>query len=523
MPAHTINHPAAAHRDRRSTQRADRDHAGGILDDALVAHLIDAHERNERPRLEEMWSYYRNPRRPRAASRARTGGAWNAMPDTIAAPRAGTQAQEAGLPPRLTGARTDPAADDRERGRREIVIENDIAWRIHAMVDFMFGKPVAILSTAHDQTTRDRIERALDAAWEASGGIALLQDFALLGHVYGHADLLLRTDALQRAAVVSRAGGRPTDDDAIAGARLLRVELVEPTRGVPVMSVSDYRELDGYIVHARRNAASATIDGHGELTRAEQVVTELIAPGARELWIDGAMVSRHRDALLPDRLPVAHVQNLSMPFRYAGLGEVEPLMALQDELNTRLSDRASRVTMQSFKMLLAKGMEGFDRVPIGPGRVFTTDNPDASITMVGGDAPSPSEDSHIGEVREAMDKVSTVPPLAGGVVRAKIGNLSSANALRITLMGLLAKTARKRVTYGRGIEAISRMMLEALDRAGVLPTSEAERGLRLRWPDPLPIDLRDEVAAAEIKARLGIAPERVLGELGYGQEDVGVQ
>jgi hypothetical protein len=158
---------------------------------------------------------------------------------------------------------------------------------------------------------------------------------------------------------------------------------------------------------------------------------------------------------------------------------------LQDELNTRLSDRACRVTMQSFNMYLAKGIEGFDRVPVGPGQVWSTDNPDAEVTAFGGDASSPSEDAHIEQVREAMDKVSAVPPLAGGVVRARIGNLSSANALRITLMSLLAKTARKRLAYGRGITEVNTLILRVLDAAGVLRTSASDRATEVRWPDPL--------------------------------------
>jgi hypothetical protein len=199
---------------------------------------------------------------------------------------------------------------------------------------------------------------------------------------------------------------------------------------------------------------------------------------------------------------------------------VEPLIPLQDELNTRLSDRAFRVTMQSFRMFLAKGIDGFG--PVGPGRVIVTDNPEASITAVGGDAASPSEDAHIREVREAMDKVSCVPPLASGVLRQRIGNLSSANALRITLMGLLAKTARKRVTYGRGIERVSGFILRALHESGVLKTDERDRGVRLEWPDPLPADLSEQVAAARAKADLGVPAERVLGELGYTASDEGV-
>ena len=43
--------------------------------------------------------------------------------------------------------------------------------------------------------------------------------------------------------------------------------------------------------------------------------------------------------------------------RFEGLSDVEPLISLQDELNTRLCDRANRVTMQSFRMWLGKGID----------------------------------------------------------------------------------------------------------------------------------------------------------------------
>ena len=59
--------------------------------------------------------------------------------------------------------------------------------------------------------------------------------------------------------------------------------------------------------------------------------------------------------------------HVSQPFAYSGLSEVEPLIPLQDELNTRLSDRASRVTLQCFKMYLAKGIDGFDKFPVAHG------------------------------------------------------------------------------------------------------------------------------------------------------------
>ncbi|MCC6660859.1 MAG: phage portal protein [Phycisphaerales bacterium] len=483
------------------------------LSEELLTLLLAEHDRVTLPRLSRLWRYYRNPdeRDSRGTVGGGPGGAW--------------LGQAEGLPSRLIG----PAAlHEDDRATREIVIENDIAWRVQSMVDFMFGKPVQILSTARDAATRRRVEHALDAVWEASGGIALLQDMALLGHVYGHVDLLLRATGNLR--------GTPVPGDGAADP-VLRVEVIEPARGIPVVNAGDYRALDAYIVRVRREtrgaAAPVPIPAPGPWRRlvkpfgaaprrAVTETVEVIGPHHTRVYEGGRLLTDAPNTLTPADLPVAHIQNVSEPFRYEGLSEVEPLIPLQDELNTRLSDRAFRVTMQSFRMFLARGLDGAGPVPVGPGRIITTDNPDASITAVGGDAESPSEAAHIQEVREAIDKASCVPPLASGVLRARIGNLTSANALRITLMGLLAKTARKRVTYGRGITRISTLILRALDHAGVLRTDERDRGVRLEWPDPLPADLTDQVAAARAKADLGVPRERVLAELGYPPTDPGV-
>ena len=218
-------------------------------------------------------------------------------------------------------------------------------------------------------------------------------------------------------------------------------------------------------------------------------------------------------------LPVVHVQNASQPLRYAGMSDVEPLIPLQDELNTRLSDRAHRVTMQSFNMFLAKGLDpSAGEMPVGPGRVWSTDNPEAEVQAFGGDGYSPSEEKHIEEVRESLDKVSSVSPVVLGVVRAKLGHLSSANALRITLLGVLTKTEKKRAAYGRGLGRVCELVLMALDRAGVLRTREADRRVRFEWPDPLPVTEEERLRSARAKLAVGVDRVRVLEELGYAEE-----
>lgn len=568
------------------------------LTPGLLSVLLEEHETAVRPELERLWNYYRNPRRSPAPSPFAT------------ATRRVRQAQEDGLPARLRGTASSTLADDRA-ATKEVVIENDIGWRVDAMVDFVFGKPLTILSTSPNAELRAVIERVLDRVWESSGGVQLLQDMALLGGVYGFADLVVRTDDLfSDAETPTTTGTSATDADTIAerAAAGIRIELIEGTRAVPVLNPGDYRTLDAYIIHSTRlnnrivgepepddtdkgspdaghssgggggrdlRSTPRPIDDNGPTGRfasrlgsqlgawlgawrpnavdgtdrsritlapaprigaprigstrshggasGERVVSEVVevlSPTRRRVFDDGRIILDTECPL--NELPVVHIQNASQPFAYAGISDVEPLIALQDELNTRLSDRAHRVTMQSFNMYLAKGLEGFGASAVGPGQVWSTDNHEATVESFGGDGHAPSEQAHVEELRDAMDKASGVSPVALGVIRAKLGHLSSENALRITLNGVLSKTARKRVTYGRGIAQVSRLVLAALDKAGVLKTTEADRGIRLHWQDPLPLDERARLSAALLKRDLGVPVNELLAELGYAREDAGV-
>jgi len=450
----------------------------GLTGEALAAQLGRGAER--RSGLERLWRYYRNPMTGRdGAGRVR-------------------YAQEEGLPARLRGL---GVRDDRSPAP-EIAIENDIGWRIDAMVDFMLGGPVTLLSMAEDESTRRAVEGALDAAFEASGGAALLHEWLLTGAVYGAADLVVRADGALE----------PGGGDALEAARGARIEVVSPERATAILDPNDWRRLLGYAVSAERET-----DGGDR-----EMVVELWTASRHRVWVDGRPA--HEGVNRLGVVPVAHVQNRRQPLRYLGVSDVEGLIPLQDELNTRLSDRAHRVTMQSFQMYLAKGMEGLgaDGVRVGPGQVWSTDNIEASVEAFGGDARSPSEDAHVEQVRQALDKASSVTPVAAGVIRERIGQLSSENALRITFTGLLARTARKQQAYGRGLQEASALVLRALALSGRLATGEDERGVRVEWPEPLPLSERERLDAAAKKAELGVSRDQVLAELGYGPGDPGI-
>jgi|GEM_PF-5282678 len=151
---------------------------------AVMELAIREHISRGLPRHEKMWAYYRNPLELVRQSGRVVG---NGDGGTRGWYRS---AQEVGLPERIVGRNgavgLAGSSIGGERGRREVVIENDIGWRIGTMVDFMFGSPIRIESLAEDEGVKHAIEEVLESVWESSGGISLMQDMATFGHVFGH-------------------------------------------------------------------------------------------------------------------------------------------------------------------------------------------------------------------------------------------------------------------------------------------------------------------------------------------------
>jgi hypothetical protein len=316
--------------------------------------------------------------------------------------------------------------------------------------------------------------------------------------------------------------------------------MIEPARALPFLSDDDYRVVECYgqvyefqkptatrweptakpsafidrIYRAAMNKLKPPLISFSAANEVKTVqVVELLTPDTWHRFEDGRAVCSGINSL--GELPLVHIQNLAVPFEYSGSSDVEPLIPLQDELNTRLSDRAHRITMQSFKMYLGKGIENFAEMPVAPGRMWATDNVDATVIEFGGDAHNPSEESHIGEIREALDKTSGVSPVAAGGVKNKLGNLTSAAALRVTMQSLLSKTEKKRITFGVAISRMCELALAWLDVAGVFATTPEERRVELHWANPLPIADGESLDEAKAKLQLGIPKDVVARELGY--------
>lgn len=540
------------------------------VDSEYISYLVDQQSPAVQSEYSRLWNYFRNPL-------TATAGLANGVLNSHSRPY--FQAQEAGLPARITGACSGRAGESMTDVRRkEVVIENDIAWRVQTMVDFLFGKAPSFRSLAADKQQAEAIEKILSALLDANGGVGFLQELALLGSIYGFVDVALRipaggllaplpsfthtaapagaaesNEASSVAAAQDAAGWPGTSDNspqaqpgkavlpraadlprlrlqaAIDCAAHLQLEAIEATRILPVVEEYDYRRLKLWVqrfhAHPSRLADSRRpwfgLLGRGRSSRPASVeVIEIISPTWWQRYEDRQLTAEGPNSLA--RLPIVHIQNVALAGSYCGLSDVEPLIPLQDELNTRLSDRAQRVTYQSFKMYLGKGIDDFLERPVGPGQMWATQNLNASIEEFGNDSGSPSEDAHIEQVRSALDKVSGVTPLAAGLIKDNVGYLTSASALKVCLAGLLSRTNRKRLTYGAGLQQIAELALAWLDEAGVFRTRPQDRRIEIHWPNVLPSDESEQLRNAQAKAQLGLPLERILAELGY-ERSVGAQ
>ncbi|MHC4646722.1 MAG: hypothetical protein ACYTBJ_14585, partial [Planctomycetota bacterium] len=137
------------------------------LEADYVEWLVDERSIDVQRRFAKLWEYYANPIYETCG-----GGACERKVSESG--RCYLQGQEYGLPARITGlvrmanAGVLGARCVRDIQRKEVVIENDIAWRINAAADFLFGKPVSIVSRSPDSQKRAEIELLLKAVFEAN-------------------------------------------------------------------------------------------------------------------------------------------------------------------------------------------------------------------------------------------------------------------------------------------------------------------------------------------------------------------
>lgn len=528
---------------------AELSHLGSEISAAVFKPRLRELLEVERPRADLRWRYYRNPLTIGAAAAGREARQSDES-------RGYTLGQEWGMPLRVTGYLPGGGGRDATIDRKEVVVQNEIGWRVRTKVEYLAGKPVLVSSAAPvDDARRRDLTAVIRGFLAANGGMLYWQWVCLLGEVFGFGDFLVEPRAPGSASEVRLpplTGGSGADapigfadmgdeppagqlDRAAAGreAKLravgasIRMHLIERSRVLPILDAADWRRTLAYaqvydgaaqrVVTQPRSAMIAAIGralgwSANETFRAPLLV-DVVGEKLWQRYRDGVLEAEEANPL--GVVPVVHYSPDPEPFVYAGPGSVELLIALQDELNCRMSDRGWRLTTTAFKMYLMKGVADFGSVRVGPGRMFGADSTSADVQAFGGDPGSLSEDEHLSTILEALDKQSGVSPIAAGALKGRIGQLTSANALRMTLMSLLSQTVSKRSSLGMSIQESIELMFAWLDKTGAFATQPEERRVALSWPSPLPENLLERLSEGELKERLGVPQAVVLAELGY--------
>jgi hypothetical protein len=208
--------------------------------------LIDEQSPSIQSHFGKLWQYYTNPM-------LEVTGLGSADRKVCETGRCYVQAQEYGLPARITGLVHSANGDIfgakavKDVQRKEVVIENDIAWRINAGVDFLFGKPISFVSKSPDSQKRAEIESILKAVFAANGAIGFFQDMAVLGSVYGFVDCLVRPgdEILQQTS--SSTSKTLAFEDVLQLAQTIELELIEAPRALPILDEDDYKKIKFYV------------------------------------------------------------------------------------------------------------------------------------------------------------------------------------------------------------------------------------------------------------------------------------
>ena len=269
------------------------------LSEGFVEWLVDERWVDVGLHFGRLWDYYHNSMHDMRVA----AGVDRAVSESS---KGYVQSQECGLPARITGvAYSSSQLSSGQRvediQRKEVVIENDIGWRINAMVDFLFGKGVGFVSKSPDAGKRREIEEIVKAVFSSNGGIRFFQDMAVLGSVYGFVDCLVRPseEVLVRVnpGELSEGGSlhsanslhRSSFESILQASSRIGLELIEAPRVLPVLDENDYRKINYYVqnFYQQKNDVSgesgflSRLFGGGAGGRRRQAgrVTEVIGEG----------------------------------------------------------------------------------------------------------------------------------------------------------------------------------------------------------------------------------------------------
>lgn len=225
-------------------------------------------------------------------------------------------------------------------------------------------------------------------------------------------------------------------------------------------------------------------------------------------------------------IPISHVRNLPMACEKYGISDMYSVIGIQQELNEKSTDVSDIINYHAAPVTIITGGKAGNLVR-GARKVWSGLPKDAKVYNLELHSDLNASNAFITALKTALHELTNTPEDSLGQ-KAAISNTSGV-ALQIKYSPLMEKTWIKRLTYGKGLRQVNRLLVKFYALYGTEEQRAAIEGIKkdselrkliyrtkINWPDPLPKDEEGLINRISKKMSLGLEePEGALSELGF--------
>ncbi len=215
-------------------------------------------------------------------------------------------------------------------------------------------------------------------------------------------------------------------------------------------------------------------------------------------------------------LPYLVLPNNASGSQFWGESDLDDLMDLCRQLNTRVSALADILDLAGWPITVLENVDSAEGITVGPGaRWELPEGAKAYLLNLLKDGGVEQHVAYIDELRTALHDLAETPRTAFG----ESGRAIAGAALQVELQPLVQKVKRKR----RGLESLYRrrnaMLLDLMERFGGAPVGGLRRTVAV-WPPILPNDREAEARVGVQLVNAGVRSRRsVAADLGEEDPD----
>ncbi len=352
----------------------------------------------------------------------------------------------------------------------------------------------------------EKIAELLDVVWADNDKDLLAWMTAQMGGVTG--------DAFLYASVEDKdEDGNPIPEDD----RRTVIRLLPSSYCHPVYTSIDPENMKGILVQFPTTAPSEGMTGEYETSRPLIVFS---------LWITRKEIKTYHNRVListtPNpigEIPIVHCKNLPLSTSFFGQSDIDQVGDLNDDLNV-IGGAINEILLYSaMPTTLIFGARA-SLLEKSPDKVWSNLPENAKVENLEMKSELTSSREHYNTIRRAIFELSNTPEGALGEEQA-ISNTSGI-ALEVRYMPLMEKTRRKRITYGKAIVKLNKILLLLMEKVLGIDISAVANDkdnlyqTSLKWNSPLPADEKAIIDNLIAKLDAGLESKagalRVLGE-----------